>query len=176
MANLDDRPRPRQHGGYSIDEVTLMAKWFLIGLLALITAEVMALLLAGAAMGLLPALTLLVATSLMGLVVLQWPGRARLQHMRVAVTQSGITGLEAGGDAFLTVSAGILLLVPGFVTDVLAVVLLLPPVRQWIAGRFRRFAQANQGGPAAVVDLDRNDWSQVPEHGLEHKPRRNDPS
>lgn len=132
-----------------------MAKWFLIGLLALATVEVMALLLAGASMGLPQALTLLAATSLIGLVVLQWPGRARLQRMRVAVTQSGIAGLEAGGDAFLTVSAGILLLVPGFVTDILGVILLLPPARRWIGGRFRRFAQASQSGAVAVVDLDR---------------------
>jgi UPF0716 protein FxsA len=150
-----------------------MVKWFLIALLALAGVELTAFLLTAAAIGLLWALTLLVVTSLVGLLVLQWPGGTRMQRMRVAVTQSGIAGLEAGGDAFLTVSAGILLILPGFGTDILGGVLLLPPVRRWIAGRFQRFVQASRRGPEVPIDLDRRDWSQVPEHVLEHeKPKK----
>lgn len=151
-----------------------MAKWFVIGILALITGEIAALVLTAAAIGLPQALVLMLATSLAGLLVLRRPGRARLERLRVAVTQSGIAGLEAGGDAFLTVSAGVLLLIPGFMTDVLGILLLLPAVRRWIGGRFQSFAR-NRSAPDAVVDLDRTDWNRVPERALEDLQQRNDP-
>jgi UPF0716 protein FxsA len=153
-----------------------MAKWFLLGALALFAAELGALLLVGAVVGPGLAVALLFATSIAGVIVLQRPGRAQLKRLRVAVTQSGLPGLEAGGDAFLTVSAGILLLVPGFITDLLGISLLLPPVRRWIGGRFRRVVQTHPGArPAAVVDLNREDWSRVPERALKDRDRKNDP-
>ncbi len=152
-----------------------MIKWLPIGLLALAAAEITALVLAAAAIGLPQALGLLFVASLAGLIVLLRPGRVRIERLRVAVTQSGIVGLEAGGDAFLTVSAGILLLLPGFITDILGIFLLLPPVRRWISGRFERFARASHGHSAAVVDLDRSDWSQVPEQALDGPRQRNGP-
>ena len=155
--------------------VALMAKWFLIGILALAAAEIAALVLAAAAIGLPQALVLMLATSLAGVVVLRHPGRARLERLRVAVTQSGIAGLEAGGDAFLTVSAGILLLLPGFITDILGIFLLLPPVRRWIGGRFQNFARSKRSAPDAVVDLDRTDWNRVPERVLEDLQQRKGP-
>jgi UPF0716 protein FxsA len=152
-----------------------MVKWFLIGIVALLAAEVAALTLVAAVIGLPQALGLMAATSIAGLIVLRRPGRARLERLRIAVTQSGIAGLEAGGDAFLTVAAGILLLLPGFITDVLGFLLLFPPVRHWISARFQRFVRTSQQGPAAVVDLDRKDWSQVPERVLDDPRRKNDP-
>jgi UPF0716 family protein affecting phage T7 exclusion len=109
------------------------------------------------------------------LIVLQRPRRARLEHLRVAVTQSGIVGLEAGGDAFLIIAAGILLVLPGFITDAAGILLLLPPVRRRISARFQRFARAHQSThPAAVVDLDREDWNEVPDQALDDPRRRND--
>jgi UPF0716 protein FxsA len=154
-----------------------MAKWFLIGLLALPAAEIVAFILVSAGIGILPAFTLLLATSLAGGVVLRGAGRARLERMRTAVTQSGVAGIEAGGDAFLTISAGILLLLPGFITDVLGFLLLLPPARQWIHGRFQQFIRRNQASqPKGVVDLGPSEWTQVPEQRLEQPRRKDDPA
>jgi len=151
-----------------------MIKWLPIGLLALAAAEISVFVLVAAVIGLPQVLGLLLAASFAGVIVLLHPGRARIERLRVAVTQSGIRGLEAGGEAFLTVSAGFLLLLPGFITDVLGLILLLPPVRRWIGGRFRRFAQQSQGHSPAVVDLDRSDWSQVPQSALQDSPPRNE--
>ena len=145
-----------------------MAKWFLLGFIVLIAAEVTAFALVGAGIGLWQAFALLAATSIGGLIVLRLPGRASLDRMRVAVTQSGIAGVEAGGEAFLTVSAGILLLIPGFITDGLGFLLLLSPVRRWIAARFRRFVRTQQGAPS-VVTLDSEEWSRIPERSLEQR-------
>lgn len=151
-----------------------MIKWLPIGLLALAAAEISVFILAAAMIGLPQVLGLLLASSFAGIIVLLHPGRARIERLRVAVTQSGLVGLEAGGEAFLTVSAGFLLLLPGFITDVLGIFLLLPPVRHWIGGRFQRFAQASQGHSSAVVDLDRSDWRDVPASALEDSPPRNE--
>lgn len=152
----------------------LMAKWLLAGTFILIAAEVAAFTLVGSGIGFLQAFGLLAATSLLGLVVLRYPGRARLDRLRGAVTQHGIVGLEAGGDAFLTVSAGILLLLPGFISDGLGLLLLVPAVRRWIGGRFRRFAQSRAAGRPSVVDLDSEDWRRVPDRTLDDQRRRND--
>jgi UPF0716 protein FxsA len=148
-----------------------MAKFILIGLLTLPAAEVAAFILVAAEIGLAPAFGLLLATSAAGLIVLRYVGVARLARLRVAVTQSGLPGIEAGGDAFLTIFAGILLLLPGFITDGLGILLLLAPVRRWIGARFQRFVQRHQAaGPPGVVDLDREEWSRTPDQVLGSPP------
>ncbi len=152
-------------------KVTLMGKLILIGLLTLPAAEIAVFILVAAAIGFPPAFGLLLATSAAGLIVLRYAGSARLERLRAAVTQSGLPGIEAGGDAFLTVSAGILLLLPGFITDTLGILLLLAPVRRWIGTRFQSFVQYSQSGhPAGVVDLDRKEWSRAPERTLNELP------
>jgi UPF0716 protein FxsA len=150
-----------------------MGKVILIGLLALPAAEIALFILIASKIGFAPAFGLLLATSAAGILVLRSAGRARLERLRVAVTQAGVAGLEAGGDAFLTVAAGILLLLPGFITDVLALLLLTPPVRQWIGTRFQAFART-QSGRRDVVDLDRDEWTQIPDQALDDPRRRND--
>jgi UPF0716 protein FxsA len=154
-----------------------MAKWILIGVLALPAAEIMAFVVVAAGIGILPALGLLLAISLAGVAVLRGAGRARLERMRVAVTQAGVAGIEAGGDAFLTVSAGVLLLLPGFVTGLLGALLLLAPVRQWIRGRFQHSIRAGQAKrPKGVVDLGPDEWNQVPEQSLDDQHRKDGPA
>lgn len=153
-----------------------MVKWFLLAIAALLAAEVAAFLAVGSILGIGQTLLLMLTTSLFGIVVLQYPGRARIGRLHDAVTKGGLTGLEAGGDAFLTISAGVLLILPGFITDAAGLLLLLPPVRTWIGGRFHRFAQTHRPGPPDVVDLERDQWNQVPDRRIEDPNRRNGPS
>ncbi len=152
-----------------------MAKWLLIGILALPVAEIAVFILVAAVIGLPWAFGLLLAGTFAGAIVLRHAGRARIERLRGAVTQSGLAGLEAGGNAFMTVAAGILLLLPGFISDVCGILLLLPPVRHQIAARFQAFIRSSQSrGPASVVDLGRDEWNQVPEQALDDPRRRND--
>lgn len=151
-----------------------MVKWLLIGLVLLMAAEITAFAAVAALIGLPQAFLLMAATSFFGAVVMQHPGRGRLDRVHDAVSKGGIGGLEAGGDAFLSVAAGILLLLPGFITDAAGLLLLLPPVRQWVSGRFQRYVQTSQREPS-VVDLDRRDWSQVPERQIEDRQPKNGP-
>ena len=73
-----------------------------------------------------PALLLLLAGAIVGLLVIRSAWRRR----------------PRGADNALLLVAGLLLLFPGYVTDVLGLVLLLPPVRAvckvWIGGRVDR--------------------------------------
>lgn len=83
--------------------------------------------------------------------------------------------MDAGRDpgprlvrAFLTALAGVLFIVPGFVSDALAVVLLLPPVhrRAWnfLRDRVRVFrGGAKPPAPARVIELERTDYVARPD-------------
>jgi UPF0716 protein FxsA len=165
----------RANIGAQDGKVAVMGKLILIGVLLLPAAEVALFILVAAQIGLPQALGLLLATTAAGLIVLRYAGTTQFERLRLAVTQSGLPGIEAGGNAFLTVSAGILLLLPGFITDAFGILLLLPPVRRWIGARFRQAMQRDQGPhPAGVVDLDREDWTRAPERVLDDPDRKND--
>jgi len=152
-----------------------MVKWFLLALLAFFAAEVAVFIAVGAAIGLLQAFVLTLAASLLGLAILQHPGRARIDRMHDAVARGGLSGLQAGGDAFLSVAAGVLLIVPGFITDAAGLILLLPPVRAWIARRFERFMQGRAAGASGVVDLEREEWNRVPDRQIDNRGKPNSP-
>jgi len=155
-------------------EMAIMVKWFLFAIVALLAAEAAVFLAVGAAIGLPQALVLMLATSLLGIAVLRHPGRARLDRLHAAVAKNGIGGLEAGGEAFLTIAAGVLLLLPGFISDAAGILLLLSPVRRWIGARFQTFVQTRPPSPG-VVDLERNQWNQVPDRQIDQR-RPGDPS
>lgn len=152
-----------------------MVKLFLWALVALLAAEVAVFLAVGAFIGLPRALALMFASSFVGIAVLLYPGRARIDRMHDAVAKSGLGGLQAGGDAFLTISAGVLLLVPGFITDAAGLLLLLPPVRRWIGGRFQIHMRDQQARSSGVVDLERDQWNQVPDRQIDDRRPPNAP-
>lgn len=152
-----------------------MVKWFLLGLMAFFAAEVAVFIAVGAAIGLLQALVLMLAASFLGLAILQHPGGVRISRMHEAVARDGLNGLQAGGDAFLSVAAGVLLIVPGFITDAAGLILLLPPVRAWIARRFERFMQGHTRRTPGVVDLEPDQWNRVPDRQIDGKREPNSP-
>jgi UPF0716 protein FxsA len=151
-----------------------MGKVILFSVLLLPGAEIGLFILVAGQIGHSAALGLLLMSMAAGLLLLRHAGRGRLERLRAAVSQTGVAGLEAGGDAFVTVTAGILLLLPGFITDLAGLILLLPPVRRRIYARFEGFVRT-RSGTADVVDLDRDQWQQVPERTLDAPHRRNDP-
>lgn len=103
----------------------------LLAFAALPLLELTVAIIVGQRIGLWPTLGLLVAAALLGGAVLHRQG--------IAVLSRGLI-LERDGeplvpviDGALIVCAGILLVVPGFVTDVIGLLLLIPPVRRWVA-------------------------------------------
>ncbi|HEX5532966.1 MAG TPA: FxsA family protein [Actinomycetales bacterium] len=78
-------------------------------------------------------LLLLLAAGAAGVLILSRGGPSTFRRVREASRAGRVPGGELA-DAFLTVVGGVLLLVPGFVTDVLALLCLVPPAR-WGARR-----------------------------------------
>lgn len=87
--------------------------------------------------------------------LLRAQGQAVLQRVR-ASTARGEPPAGAAFDTFCIVAAAILLIVPGFITDLVAIALLIRPVRAFL-GRwlFRQFAaSAVPRGDASVTIID----------------------
>jgi UPF0716 protein FxsA len=146
-----------------------------VGLLLLPVAEITLFVLISMAIGFLPALGLLVATSILGAVVLRRAGRGRLARLKAAAAKGDISEVRANSGGILTVLGGVLLLLPGFLTDILGLSLLLPPVQRWIAGLLRQSVERRAraaGGRPAVIDLESGEWERMPEPQL--PPRRPD--
>jgi UPF0716 protein FxsA len=150
-----------------------LVKWGFVGLLMLPMAEIAAFIAVASLIGWLPAFALFIATSFAGVLVLRHCGRSELVRLREA----------AGGDLrtirFETPSAGrmlagILLVVPGFITDAIGGLLLLPAVRRWAATRLgRAIGAGRQRRDPSLIDLDPDDWHQISERKIDHKrPRR----
>jgi UPF0716 protein FxsA len=141
-----------------------VAKWLLLALLALPFMELVVFIAVAGSIGFLWALTLVVATSMAGAMVLRHAGGNHIARMRVAVGANNFTSLQSDGPGTLTLLAGILLLIPGFITDALGLLLLLAPLRRALSALFGLGAAPAQ--PDGVVDLEREQWHQVPDPAL----------
>ncbi len=82
----------------------------------------------GGAIGFLPTIALLFAISVLGGTLVRREGGRAWQRLREAVTAGRLPGREVA-DGALVLVGGTLLLTPGFVTDALGLVLLLPLTR-----------------------------------------------
>ncbi|AXK82405.1 FxsA family protein [Pseudolabrys taiwanensis] len=135
-----------------------VAKVLLWVVLALPVLELLAFGAVAATIGFGWALILLLAGSFAGALVLRHAGGNHIARMRVAMAEGSISSLAADTTGGLVILAGILLLVPGFITDVVALGVLLSTLF-----RARRDPPPRADG---VVDLDPEQWHRVPEPAL----------
>ena len=144
-----------------------LVKWTLIGLLVLPAAELLAFLLIAALIGWWWAAGLFIATSIVGVLLLRRFGRADLDRLRSAFARDGIRALHLETPGMATMLGGILLIFPGFITDLLGAALLLPTVRRWAAARFATFARSSRRTPRddRVIELEPGEWHQIPDRG-----------
>jgi UPF0716 protein FxsA len=144
-----------------------VAKYVLLAVLALPVMELVVFVTIAQAIGFLRAMTLIVATSTAGVLVLRHAGGNHIARMRVAMGDGGFSALRADSAGTLTLFAGILLLIPGFITDVLGVLLLLAPLRRALGALFGlKPAPPRSDG---VVDLEPEQWHQVPDPALQDR-------
>jgi len=131
-----------------------VAKWLLLVLLALPLAEFAVFIAVASSIGFTWALILLLGTSLAGGLVLRHAGGSHIARVRVALDQGSFTALQADSSGGLILLRGILLLIPGFITDVVGILL-------FFATLFRRGSPPPQ--PDGVVDLEPEQWRHVPD-------------
>jgi UPF0716 protein FxsA len=91
----------------------------------------------GEAIGLVPTLVLLLADAILGSLLLKHQGRGAWRRFNEALTQRRFPGKEVA-DGLLIVIGGTLLLAPGFLTDLVGLLLLIPPTRAVARGVLRR--------------------------------------
>jgi UPF0716 protein FxsA len=144
-----------------------VAKWLLYALLVLPLAELAAFIAVVAAVGFLWAAALLLAGSFAGALILRHAG-GNIARMRVVLGGGRFTALEADGSGALTLIGGFLLLIPGFITDALALSLLVAPLRRGLASMLRRAATPQRND---VVDLEPEQWHRVPDPALPRRDR-----
>jgi UPF0716 protein FxsA len=139
-----------------------LGKRITFGLLLLPIVEIAVFLLIAWAIGLGPTLALMVLTSVAGGFVLYGVGRGAVAQAG-AVLRAGAAGRTGSGlrDHLMRAIAGILLVLPGFVTDLVGAVLLIGPLRRRIGAAFGRAARKPGRGPGTVIDLEPEEWRRV---------------
>ena len=157
-----------------------MVKHIIVAILLLPIAEIAIFLLVAALIGFLSAFTLMLVTTLAGVLVLRRAGRGRIAQFRVAVSDGEVTGVEANTGGFLTVLAGLLLVLPGFLTDLIGAALLIRPLRRWCGRTFKAWADKSlaarrQNAQRGVIDLAPSEWQQVPDREIENRSGKRKP-
>lgn len=100
-------------------------------------AEIYVLLQVGQAIGPVNTLGLLILISVVGAWLAKREGLGVLRRMQRSIDNGRVPGAELV-DGFLILLAGALMLTPGFLTDIVAILLLLPPVRAVVRRELRR--------------------------------------
>lgn len=129
----------------------------------------------GVKFGVLPTLALVILTAIAGSILLRWQGLATLARIQTELAAGRVPGKELVNGVMILV-AGMLLMTPGFVTDLLGLLLFVPPMRD-LVWRFlskrvtfqtfggRGFGARANDAPAApdIVDLDEDEYQRNPD-------------
>lgn len=152
-----------------------MIRFIPLLLLALPLIEIALFIVVGRAIGVLPTLGLVIAAVVVGGFVLRQQGLGVLNRMRTNM-QTGTLPGQTLFDGMLLALAAVLLIIPGFLGDFIAILLLLPPVRGWLYKTLTRnvtvvqtttsYRHASPADPTppphingpGTIDLDDDDW------------------
>jgi UPF0716 protein FxsA len=143
-------------------------------LLLLPAAELLAFLLVAWKIGFFPAIGLMLLTSLAGVLVLRRVSGGQFGQFRRMLREREVDQAALRGRGPLVALGGILLLLPGFITDLGGLGLLVPPIRRWfgaaLGGALQRGARP---GDPRVIDLAPTEWRALPDRKPRRPPQRN---
>jgi UPF0716 protein FxsA len=128
--------------------------------LAWFVLEVVVLIEVGQAVCALAVVALLFAAAILGWLILRHVGTSVVASM-LARDSAGRPAIERLRSAGWQAAAGVLLIVPGFASDVLALLLFLPPVRRLLAGLLPKPTQVH--GQRVVIEGEFQDLTPDPE-------------
>ena len=135
-------------------------------LLAWPLAEIATFVIVGREIGVLSTIGLILLTGVVGVILLRIQGFGVLRRAQAEIDAGRDPSREIANGAMILV-AGILLLLPGFLTDILGILLFIPPVREAV-WRFLKTrinvvtsfgsSSARRGG-SRTIDLDPDEYS-----------------
>ncbi|MBW9114141.1 membrane protein FxsA [Rhizobium cauense] len=140
-------------------------------LLLLPLAEIAGFVLVGKAIGLWPTLALVILSFMVGIALLRRQGVGILSRMSAEGQNGMMPGREMLRPAMFVI-ASLLLIIPGFITDIVAILIFIPAVRDlaWkyvsrrfvVVGSARGFDGSSRTKDPKVVDLDDEDFRREP--------------
>jgi len=137
-------------------------------ILGLVLAEIAAFILVGGAIGVLATLALTILGMVAGSMLLRWSGVATLARVRAEIAARRLPARPLADGAMLAIAA-LLIMVPGFITDIAGLLLLTPPVRGmlWrrLGGRLavpRESRNEIPAGRGSVVELEASEYAAEP--------------
>jgi UPF0716 protein FxsA len=102
-------------------------------------AEIYVIIKVGEAIGVLPTIALLILDGILGAVLLRAQGRAAWRRFNEALAAGKVPAREVL-DGAMVIFGGAFLITPGFITDVIGLLLLIPPSRAVFRGLVTRIA------------------------------------
>lgn len=109
-----------------------MFRYLLLLFIAIPLVEIYLLVQVGQQIGALPTVGLVIFTAVLGIWLLRWQGLATLTQVQISMAQGQLPAIPLF-EGLLLLVAGALLLTPGFFTDTLGFLLLIPPLRRGLA-------------------------------------------
>ena len=116
-----------------------MALLLVLIFIVLPIAEIYVIIKVGEAIGVLPTIGLLILDAILGAALWRSQGRAAWRRFNQALAEGRIPAREVF-DGAMVIVGGAFLLAPGFITDVIGLLLLIPPTRAAFRGIVRRMA------------------------------------
>ncbi len=161
MASFAPNPNARPGPAFSFGGLIALA------LLALPVLEIAVFIIVGRAIGVLPTLALVVLSVVAGSALMRRQSFDIVRRMQAEMNAGRLPG-EAMVHGAMIMLAGVLLIVPGFITDVVGLALFLPPVRDFVWNQIRRrmvvvdISMRAPAGTGAVIDLEAEDITPGP--------------
>jgi UPF0716 protein FxsA len=103
----------------------------------------------GGWLGLWLTLAIVIGTAVAGVMLMRWRGLRAIADLRGQMRAMG-NPLALVADQAVFMLAGVLLVLPGFFTDFLGLLLLIPPVRMALVAVMARRVQVRRTGPQVI--------------------------
>ena len=145
-----------------------------IALIVVPLLEIYLLISVGRVIGAGTTILVVIGTAILGAFLLRWQGLSTFGRFQRAIHQGQLPA-QALIEGFILIVTGAFLLTPGFFTDAVGFVLLLPPVRGWLAQRilasgFHQVQTRRQRADGSVV-IDAEYYRAEPTNGRGGKPQ-----
>ncbi|BCE02078.1 FxsA family protein [Marinicellulosiphila megalodicopiae] len=111
-----------------------MFRFFIFALIALVVIELYTLVAVAEVVGVLGTIGLAIGTAIVGLNILAGQTKRQMFKLQQAI-QAGRNPQEVVAEGIWMLICGLMLLVPGLLTDVVGVMLLIPFIRQWLVAK-----------------------------------------